>query len=684
MVLLNAAALRSWLTNQLATTQLLAPETIDVRERFSRYGLDSLGAVRLAKEISCLLERSISPTLVWEHPTIEALANHLALGTEVAPTGKLGVGMETEEPVALIGLACRFPGAPDIAGFWRLLFQGEDAVSEVPPDRGWEGVLSASGINAAERARIVRGAFLDCVDAFDPLFFGISPREAVLMDPQQRLMLELCWEALEDAGIAPRALAGSQTGVFAGAIWSDYGALLDRGGPAQIGPYSVTGSHRSIIANRISYLLGLMGPSLTVDSACSSALVVTHLACESLRRGESVVAIAGAVNLNLLAESALAVSRFGALSPEGRCYTFDARANGYVRGEGGGVVVLKMLSRAIADGDPIHAVIRASAVNNDGASNGLTAPNRAAQEAVLRTAWARSGVSPTEAQYVEAHGTGTALGDPIEARALGAVLGAGRPAESPLLIGSVKTNLGHLEGAAGMVGLLKLALSIEHRLLPPSLHFKSDNPHAPLAELGLSVPTSLREWPAPERPLVGGVSSFGLGGTNGHVVLEEWSAPVVEVLAVAAETPDALRAEVEAQRAALAVVGRTLQEICRVASRRLARAPATAGRERLAVVGRSSRAIDQGLAAFLDGARGAAIHAGSGIFEPSGVVFVFPGQGSQWHGMARQLLQSEPVFRTAILACEPHVRSFAGFSLIDELTSSKSASRLGEIEVSLP
>ena len=579
-------------------------------------------------------------------------------------------------------MACRFPGAPDPEAFWRMLRDGVDAIGEVPDDRGWEEILTARGVERAERDQVRRGGFLDRIDGFDPLFFGISPREAIFMDPQQRLMLELSWEALEDARIRPSSLRGSRAGVFAGAIWSDYARLLFRNGPEGLGQYTVTGYHHSIIANRISYAFGLMGPSLTLDSACSSGLVVAHLACESLRRGECSLALVGAVNLNLLGESALGVSRFGALSQDGRCYTFDARANGYVRGEGGAVVVLKTLTQAIADGDPVYCVIRGSAVNNDGASNGMTAPNPAAQEAVLRAAYRRAGVEPSSVQYVEAHGTGTPLGDPIEARALGAVLGQGRPADAPLLVGSAKTNIGHLEGAAGTVGMLKAALSIKHRLLPPSLNFASPNPHAPLAELRLAVPTELRLWPAPDRLLTAGISSFGLGGTNGHVVLQEWPAPRSELIALAAESQEALCAEVERVRATLlADAGADPARGAR-RGRGVAMSPRAAPALRRGHLRGGARPRARGPRSR----RASAIHASAldGIDSSHGVVFVFPGQGAQWYGMARSLLQGEPVFRAALEACDRHIRRHLGLSLIAELTRSRAASRLGDIEVSLP
>ncbi len=613
----DSSTLRRWLTRAVALRCELAEARVDATTRFHSLGLNSLRASQMIAALSRKLGRRLSPTLVWEYPTINALAAHLA-GEPAAPTRRRD-SLDAErdvalEPVAIIGMACRLPGAPDLPGFWRLLEDGRSAIGDVPAARGWEESLRARGVAAEDRAVVRRGGFLERVDGFDPAFFGLSPREAIAMDPQQRLMLELAWEALEDACVAPGALSGSRTGVFAGSIWSEYESLLYRGGPAELGPYTVTGSHGSIIANRLSYTLGLRGPSLTLDSACSSGLVVVHLACESLRRGESSLALAGAVNLTLLPDSALAVHRFGALSPDGCCYTFDARANGYVRGEGGGVVVLKTLARALADGDPVRAVILGSAVNNDGASNGLTAPSGSAQREVLRAAYRRAGAQPRDVQYVEAHGTGTPLGDPIEAGALGEVLGAVASRRAPLLVGSAKTNVGHLEGAAGVVGLIKTTLAIQRRRVPPSLNFETPNQHIPLAALGLEIPTSARAWPEPTRPLLAGVSSFGLGGTNSHVVLREWPGPAPQGPPSTIATP-APRVDVSA-------------------------AP--------------------------------------------GVVFVFPGQGAQWPGMARRLLHEEPVFRSTLRRCDQHIRRFAGWSLLRELTAAPARSRLADIRVSLP
>ncbi|MFG2879468.1 type I polyketide synthase, partial [Streptomyces sp. NPDC048337] len=453
-----------------------------------------------------------------------------------------GDSVDQNDEIAVVGIACRFPQAPTPGSFWQLLNSGKHAVTGIPADR-WAG----EG----------HGAFLDRIDEFDPAFFGISPREAVYMDPQQRLMLELAWEVLEDAGVIPANVKGSRLGVFVGTIWDDYAKLIYRDGVDSATQHTTTGIHRSIIANRISYFLGTNGPSLIVDSGQSSSLVAVHLACESLRNGESETAIVGGVNLSILAETTELSARWGGLSPDGRCYTFDSRANGYVRGEGGGAVLLKPLARALADGDDIYCVIKGSAVNN-GSDDSLTTPSRTAQEDVLRRAYEHAGIEPGQVQYVELHGTGTPVGDPIEAAALGAVLGGARDADQPLHVGSVKTNLGHLEGAAGIAGLIKAALAVKHRVLPASLNHETPNPEIPLTELNLHVQTEAGAWPRADRPLVAGVSSFGMGGTNAHVVLEqapeveepvaEGVAPAVVPFVVSGRTAGALGAQVERLR----------------------------------------------------------------------------------------------------------------------------------------
>ena len=419
-----------------------------------------------------------------------------------------------EDAIAVIGMSCLLPGARDVTAFWDLLRSGRDALTDMPAHR-WEPISADPG------DPVRRGGFLDSIADFDAAFFGISPREARAMDPQQRLLLELAWSALEDAGIVAADLEGSPTSVYVGTAREDYAGLVYRQGSPAITQHTNAGVHRGVIANRVSYALGLRGASLTVDTSQSSSLVAVHLACEALRSGDSALALAAGVNLNIVAETVLGAERFGGLSPDGRCYTFDARANGYARGEGAAVVVLKPLRAAIADGDRVHGVLLGSAVNNDGATSGLTVPSALAQEQVVRTAYQRAGVSPDDVQYVELHGTGTPVGDPIEAAALGASIGTLKRSGDPLAVGSVKTNIGHLEAAAGITGLVKTVLAISNRELPASLNHETPNPAIPFDELNLSVVTSHSAWPHPDRRLVAGVSSFGMGGTNCHVVVGE-------------------------------------------------------------------------------------------------------------------------------------------------------------------
>ncbi|MEO3808934.1 SDR family NAD(P)-dependent oxidoreductase [Sphaerisporangium sp. B11E5] len=554
---------------------------------------------------------------------------------------------EDDTRIAVVGLACRLPRAAGPEAFWRNLADGVDAISEVPAGR-WD-VDACHDTDAAAPGR--RGGFVDGVELFDAGFFGIAPREAEAMDPQQRLMLELSWEALEDARVVPASLAGSRTAVFVGAIRDDYALLLDRQGAEAITQHTVTGTNRGIIANRVSYTLGLRGPSVTVDTAQSSSLVAVHLACASLHDGEADVAIAGGVHLNLVPEGAVGAAKFGGLSPDGRCHTFDARANGYARGEGGAAVVLKPLRRAVADGDRIVCVIHGSAVNNDGATEGLTVPNPAAQREVVRLAWERAGVHPGEVQYVELHGTGTRRGDPVEAAALGAALGTGR--EEPLRVGSAKTNVGHLEGAAGVVGLLKAALSIRHRALPPSLNFETPNPQIPLDALRLSVQRSLTPWPSPGRPLVAGVSSFGMGGTNCHVVLSDWPAQEPRVaprdgrggaavpvpLVVSGRGARGLRGQAARLREWLGG-GDGLDAVASsLAGTR------TVFEHRGVVLAGDVDGARRGLAALADGREDPQVVVGR--VRDGGTAVMFPGQGSQRAGMGRGLSEAFPVFADA-------------------------------------
>lgn len=417
-------------------------------------------------------------------------------------------------PIALVGLACRLPGADDAAEFWSLLKAGKDAVTEIPDDR-WDVDAHYHPDPAKPGKMYTRaGGFIANIDRFDAGFFRISPREARRIDPQQRLLLELTWEAFESAGLVPARIEESQTGVFVGISQSDY-AALQREEPAQVDSYVMSGSAISNAANRISYIFNLRGPSLAVDTACSSSLVAVHEACVSLWTGESTLAIGAAVNALLSPSGAVGFSKARMLSPTGRCRPFDAAGDGYVRSEGGVVVILQPLALAIADRNPVHAIILGSGVNSDGRTTGLAMPNQAAQEALLRRVYREAGISPSEISYVEAHGTGTSVGDPIECAALGAVFGLSRAPGDRCRIGSVKSNIGHLEPASGIAGLLKVVLALRHRAIPQNLHFTVPNPKIPFEELNLSVVSEFTKLP-PGR-LTMGVNSFGFGGTNAHI-----------------------------------------------------------------------------------------------------------------------------------------------------------------------
>ncbi len=427
------------------------------------------------------------------------------------------------EPIAVVGIGCRFPGqANDPDAFWRLLEGGVDAVTEMPGDRWNVDAFYHPDDSRPGKTYSRWGGFVAGIDRFDPHFFGISPREAARMDPQQRLLLEVAWEALEDGGLTLAQVSGSKAAVFTGISSFDYAVLetsfRDRGG---IDVYSNTGGSLSIAANRISYCFDFRGPSAAVDTACSSALVAVHLACQSIWRDGCPLALAGGVNALLLPDWYVGFCRMGMLSAEGRCRAFDARAGGFVRSEGAGMVVLKPLARALADGDRVYAVIRGTAVNQDGRTAGMTVPSQEAQEALIRQACRSAGVAPAQIQYVEAHGTGTPVGDPIEARALGRVLSTGRPGAERCLIGSVKTNIGHLEAGAGIASLIKAALALHHRRIPGNLHFERPNPEIDFDRLRLRVPTQCEPWPAGRGAALAGVNAFGFGGTNAHVILAE-------------------------------------------------------------------------------------------------------------------------------------------------------------------
>src|ERR1700736_5752855 len=428
-----------------------------------------------------------------------------------------------KDRIAIIGIGCRFPGGVNnTESFWKLLIEGQEAISEVPPDR-WnvERFFDAEpGLPGKSIAR--RGGFLQEIDQFDPQFFGISPREAPYVDPQHRLILETAWEAIEDAGLGLDLERGTDLGVFVGISHNDYqgiqGTPFDHSG---IGPHSPTGCAHSIAANRISYCFNLRGPSVAMDTACSSALTAVHAACEHIRAGRGETALAGGVTVMITAGGFIGFSQASMLSPEGRCKAFDASADGFVRGEGAGVVLLKRLSKALADGDPIYGVIIGTALNQDGHTNGISLPSAEAQARLVRDACVDAGVAPSEIGFVEAHGTGTAVGDPIEAHALAQALCEDRSADAPLLIGSVKTNLGHLETAAGVAGLVKALLAVKHGLIPAPLHFQTPNPNIDFVALKLRVPIAPESFPETGKARFAGVNSFGFGGANAHVLLTE-------------------------------------------------------------------------------------------------------------------------------------------------------------------
>jgi acyl transferase domain-containing protein/acyl carrier protein len=545
---------------------------------------------------------------------------------------QLEAAKQTNEPVAIVGMGCRYPGAQGLEEFWRVLCEGIDTVTEVPAQRWCAESFSMSG----------KGGFLGNVEEFDAAFFGISPREAPHVDPRQRVALEVAWEALEHAGIPPDTLAGTRTSVFLATLTNDYDHLLFND-LERVDAYSGAGTANSIVANRISYFLDLRGPSMALDTACSGSLVAIQLACDSLRKGESSLALAGGVNLNLMPKSSVFFDRAGALAEDGRCKTFDERADGIVRSDGAGIIVLKLLSEARKAGDPVIALVRGGAVNHGGRSNGIMAPNGAAQRAVLVEAYRRAGVSPSAVQMIEAHGTGTKLGDPIEVAALGDVLARDRPAGHSCSLGSLKTNVGHSEAASGVAGVIKAALALKHRLIPPTLHFQNPNPLIPFEKLPFKVQTVLGPWPDESVPLVAGVSGFGFGGTNAHLVLEEASVeePVAQtgppyILPISARTPEALGMLVAAYRDRLQDNG-DVGGFCYSAGARR-----THHVLRMAAVGQTKEDLIRELESW---------RAGSPE-EKGPLAFVFSGQGSHWPAMGRALYERYPVYRKTIDECE--------------------------------
>jgi acyl transferase domain-containing protein/thioesterase domain-containing protein/acyl carrier protein len=638
------------------------------------------------------------------------------------------------EPLAIIGIGCRFPGgASSPQAFWQMLCAGTDAIREIPTDR-WSIPAFYDPIPGRPGKTYSKwGGFLDQIDRFDPSFFGISAREADAIDPQQRLLLEASWEAFEDAGLPLDSVRGSSTGVFVGISTTDYAVMQHQDlGPVSVDVYSATGTAFSIAANRISYCFDLHGPSLAVDTACSSALTACHLACESLWRGDCDQALVGGVNALLSADTFIAFSRMSMLSRQGRCKAFDAGADGFVRAEGVGAVLLKPLSAAQRDGDRIYAVIRATAANQDGHTNGITVPSSSAQQALILNACASAGIQPADIAYVEAHGTGTPVGDPIEARALGAALGHARA--QPCLMGSVKTNIGHLEAASGVASLIKVALILKHRAIPPTLHFNTPNPNIDFAALHLRVVQELQPFPRNGGSMLAGINSFGFGGANAHVILEGpptlprpkrnsgcprslalgdlgvTQAPLLLpisanarealqtlagcprslalgdlgvtqaplLLPISANAREALRTLAAGYRDLLAQNSTPARAVCAAAATRRSHLA-----HRLCIVGESRRALIDSLDAFLRGEPSPSIFTGEAS-SPADPVFVFSGQGPQWWAMGRELLLSSPIFRAKIEECDSLLREFGGWSLIEELSRDERTSRIQQTNIAQP
>lgn len=593
------------------------------------------------------------------------------------------------EPIAIIGIGCRYPGGVvDLDSFWRMLKDGVDAISEAPADRFDQNLFFDPVPYTPGKVITRKGGFLsDRLDQFDAALFNISPREATMMDPQQRLLLETAWEAFENAGLPLERIAGSRTCVFVGMWTNEYEDRIYQSSN-DVDLYVTTGGGRYAASGRLSYVFDLQGPSLTLDTACSSSLVALHLAVQSLRKGETDMALVGATNLILVPHISIGYSKSKMLSPEGLCKFADASANGYVRSEGVGVMILKPLSRALQDGDPIQALILGSAMNNDGHGSGLlVAPSGDGQATMLREAYRDANILPSQIGYIEAHGTGTPVGDPVELQALSEVLREGRPADQPCAVGSVKTNIGHTEAASGMAGLIKAVLCIKHRAIPASLHFHKPNPRIPWDSIPLYVQSSYGPWPAYAQPLIAGVNSFGVTGTNAHVVLQE-APPISEtraaqaasekILPISAQSPEALRVLAARYASMLAVTQDDLSDILYTAGQR--RSHHT---YRLAAPAQDKAALIAALNAYAQNDPLAPVTTGK-MNAPRKIAFVFPGQGGQWLGMGRQLYQSEPAFRAAIDNCEAAFRPFVDWSLVEQLHADESHSRLAEIDVVQP